>query len=210
MMYQAIARHLLEFLILAGSLGFIEIGPVYGQVAGEQAPAFSLESVSGETYSLDQFRGEYVVLEWMNFRCRTVDELYKNQTLPAMQASLREEGVVWLSIVSEASGKQGQVSPEKMQQQIEKRGGKQEAVLIDATGAVGQTYGARVSPHMVVVDPEGKMIYQGALDNQPRGNPVDGEPAINYVTTALRQSMQGEEVAFAVTEAYGCEIRYER
>ncbi len=209
MLYQAMARHLVELMILAGSLGIIDVSPAIGQPAGEQAPVFSLESVYGETYSLDQFRGKYVVLEWMNFRCRTVDGLYKSHTLPAMQEALREQGVAWLSIVSEASGKQGQVSIEKMQQQLEKRGGKQDAVLIDVTGTVGKMYGASVSPHLVLVNPEGQIIYQGALDNQPEGVAIDDEPAMNYVKEALGLSMKGEPVKFAVTEAYGCPIRYE-
>ena len=209
MMYQAIARHLVEFLFLAGSMGFLNIEAAHGQPAGEEAPAFTLTSVSGESYSLDQFRGSYVVLEWMNFRCRTVDQRYKNGSFPRMQQSLREKDVVWLSIVSEAQGKQGQVSTEKMRQQIEKRGGRQDAVLIDETGVVGRTYGASVSPHMVVVNPEGQIIYQGALDNQPDGVAIDGEPAMNYVMTALEESMQGMAVTNAVTEAYGCSIRYD-
>lgn len=209
MLYQAMARHLVELLIVAGSLGVFNVSPVNGQPAGEEAPAFSLESVYGETYTLDQFRGKYVVLEWMNFRCRTVDGLYKSRAMPALQKEMREQDIVWLSIVSEASGKQGQVSTEKMQQQLEKRGGKQDAVLIDATGTVGKMYGARVSPHLVLVDPEGRIVYQGALDNQPEGVAVDDEPAINYVKQALVSSMQGKPVKFAVTEAYGCPIRYE-
>ena len=174
MLYQALARHLVELLIIAGSIGFIEVPSAIAQPSGEEAPAFTLESVYGKSYSLDQFRGNYVILEWMNFRCRIVDALYKGRKMPALQEEMAAQDVIWLSIVSEAEGKQGQVSAEKMKQQLEKRGGKQHAVLIDDSGVVGRMYGAVVSPHIVVVNPEGQIIYQGALDNQPEGQPVEG------------------------------------
>ena len=207
-MLHSLARHMLELLLIAGIL---QSSPATAQDAGPQASNFSLLSVTGEDVTLEQFRGQYVVLEWMNFRCRTVDALYKSRVLPALQADLRANDVIWLSIVSEAQGKQGQVATEKMQRQIEKRGGNQDAVLLDITGTVGRNYGATVSPYLVVVNPEGAIIYQGAFDNQPPGEEMDEEmPALNYVTAALNAAQKGEEVTYPVTEAYGCPIRYDR
>ncbi|MEM8488871.1 MAG: redoxin family protein [Bacteroidota bacterium] len=207
-MLHSFARHMLELLLVAGVL---HTAPVVAQDAGQQASNFSLLSVSGVDVTLDQFKGKYVVLEWMNFRCRTVDALYKNRVLPTMQAELKAQDIVWLSIVSEAQGKQGQVATEKMQRQIEKRGGNQDAVLLDITGHVGQAYGATVSPYLVVINPEGAIIYQGAFDNQPPGEEMDDDmPAINYVTDALEAAQKGEMVPYPVTEAYGCPIRYDR
>ncbi len=206
MMYHSLAKHLLEIILIAG---LIEVAPVKAQDL-EKAPAFSLQSVSGETHTLEQYKGKYVVLEWMNFRCRTVDLLYKNRVLPTMQQAFKEKDVVWLSIVSEALGKQGQVAPDKMRKQLEKRGGNQDAVLMDVEGIVGPQYEAVVSPHFALVDPEGMLIYQGAFDNQPDGELPGNESAINYVSDALNQSMNGKEVQNPVTEAYGCPIRYGR
>ena len=207
MFYHSIARHIVELLLVAGLLQAPE---AFSQDKGEPAPGFSLEAVTGETYTLDQFRGRYVVLEWMNFRCRTVDDLYKNKALPAMQKSFREQGVTWLSIVSEATGKQGQVAPDKMLKQLEKRGGNQEAVLLDPSGFVGQMYEVTVSPHLALISPEGILVYQGALDNQPVGETAPDGPVRNYVADALLQSMNGEKVLYPKTEAYGCPIRYDR
>ena len=207
MVYHSISRHIVELLLVAGLLQSPE---AYAQDKGDPAPAFSMQSLAGETYTLEQFRGSYVVLEWMNFRCRTVDVLYKNKSLPNMQNLFKEKGVVWLSIVSEALGKQGQVAPGKMLQQLEKRGGNQEAVLLDPSGYVGQMYGAQVSPHLVLINPEGILVYQGALDNQPGGEVSSDEPLRNYVSDALQQAMNGEKVEFARTEAYGCPIRFYR
>lgn len=206
MLYHSLAKHLLEIILIAG---LIEVAPVHAQDL-EKAPMFSLQSASGETHTLEQYKGQYVVLEWMNFRCRTVDLLYKNGVLPTMQRAFKEKNVVWLSIVSEASGKQGQVSPDKMRKQLEKRGGNQDAVLMDVAGIVGPQYEAVVSPHFALVDPEGMLIYQGAFDNQPDGDLSDTDEAINYVSDALDQSMNGENVRYPVTEAYGCPIRYGR
>ncbi len=207
-MLHSLAKHMLELLLVAGVL---HTAPVAAQDASPQASNFSLLSAAGEDVTLAQYQGSYVVLEWMNFRCRTVDALYKDHTLPAMQADLKEQDIVWLSIVSEAQGKQGQVATDKMQRQIEKRGGQQTAVLLDVTGTVGQAYGAMVSPHMVVINPEGEIIYQGAFDNQPPGIEPDPDmPATNYVLDALTAAQNGEEVTYPITEAYGCPIRYER
>lgn len=206
MLYHSLAKHLLEIILIAG---LIEVAPVKAQDL-EKAPVFSLQSVTGETHNLEQYQGKYVVLEWMNFRCRTVDLLYKNRVLPTMQNAFKEKDVVWLSIVSEAQGKQGQVSPDKMRKQLEKRGGNQDAVLMDVLGIVGPQYEAVVSPHFALVDPEGMLIYQGAFDNQPDEEVSGNETAINYVSDALNQSMNGEEVRYPVTESYGCPIRYGR
>ena len=206
MLNHSLAKHLLEIILIAG---LIDVAAAQAPNL-EKAPVFSLESVTGETHSLEQYRGSYVVLEWMNFRCRTVDLLYKNRVLPTMQAAFKEKGVVWLSIVSEASGKQGQVSPDKMRKQLEKRGGKQDAVLMDVLGVVGPQYEAVVSPHFALINPAGMLIYQGAFDNQPDGDMSDNATAINYVSDALDQAMNGGEVRYPITESYGCPIRYGR
>ena len=209
MNYHSLSKHLLELILLLSAAGAFDPSVATGQDIGEPAYAFSLPSASGDTITLEQFRGKYVVLEWMNFRCRTVDRLYKNNALPAMQSSMKDKDVVWLSIISEAEGKRGQVPLDRLRRQLEKRGGNQEAVLIDASGIVGQAFGAMVSPHIVLVNPDGLVIYEGALDNQPDGEDIS-EPALNYLEEALKQSMSGEEIRYATTEAYGCPIRYER
>ena len=210
MIYHSLARHIVELTIFLGSIGIYDARPAVGQDVGEPAPAFSLYSILDETHTLEQYQGNYVVLEWMNFRCRIVDQLYKEKTLPTMQSEFREQGVVWLSIVSDAEGKQGQVGSEKMLKQIEKREGSQDAVLLDLNGIVGRMYSAKVSPHMVLIDPAGVLIYLGAIDNQPPGDDFDEEPHINYVANALEQAMNGEPVQYPITEAYGCPIRYDR
>lgn len=206
MALHSLAKHLFELILIAGILQ----APAYAQDGVEEAPVFSLESVTGETHSLDQYQGKYVVLEWMNFRCRTVDDFYKSRVLPGIQQDLVEDDVIWLSIVSEAAGKQGQVAPEKMMRQLEKRGGNQTAVLLDLAGIVGKTYEVSVSPHFAVIDPAGMLIYQGALDNQPPGIEMNGDEEINYVLSALEASWDGAAITYPVTEAYGCPIRYDR
>ena len=209
MNYHSLSKYFLEVVLLLSMTGLIDPPLVIGQDVGEQAYAFTLPAASGETISLAQYQGQYVVLEWMNLRCREVDRLYKNNDLPRLQSQLKEKGVVWLSVISEAEGKRGQVPLDRLSRQLEKRGGNQDDVLIDVTGEVGYAFGALKAPHLVLINPAGLVIYQGALDNQPTGESVDG-PAINYVVAALDQSMNGDEVQYATTEAYGCPIRYDR
>ena len=210
MNYYSLARHIIEILLLAQSAGAFSPVAAGAQDVGESAPAFVLPATTGEEIALETYRGQYVVLEWMNFRCRSVDRLYKSRHMPALQDAFRNEGGVWLSIISEAEGRQGQTEVSRIRRQVEKRGGQQNAVLLDVSGEVALKYGASMSPFMVLIDPSGKVLYQGALDNQPEGEPLDGEPILNYVIAAHDQARAGESVRFPVTEAYGCPIRSER
>jgi hypothetical protein len=82
------------------------------------------------------------------------------------------------------------------------------AVLLDEDGTVGKAYGARTTPHMYVIDPEGTLIYQGAIDSIRSADSDDIEKAQNYVVAALEAAMADEEVANAQTEPYGCSVKY--
>lgn len=206
--YQAMTKHIFEILTVLATAGLLGVSAVSGQEANDLAPAFSLQSIDEETHSLEQYQGKYVVLEWMNFRCRTVDQKYKDRSLPDLQLEMKDKGIVWLSIVSEAQGKQGQVSLAKMQRQLEKRQGNQDAVLLDPMGTVGRMYEASVSPHVVLIGPEGELLYQGAIDNEPAVTDTE-EPVVNYLEKAFEEASSGQSIEYALTEAYGCPIRYD-
>jgi peroxiredoxin len=173
---------------------------------GEPAPGFTLTDTEGNEHSLSDFEGQYVVLEWLNHQCPFVVRHYESGNMQALQEKYTDQGVVWLSIVSSAPGKQGYFPPEKANQLTEEKSADPTAVLIDSSGTVGKAYGARTTPHMYVIDPEGVLVYQGAIDDQPRGrNPSE---ATNYVVEALEASMDGEEVEVASTRPYGCSVKY--
>jgi len=175
---------------------------------GEPAPDFTLKAADGDKHSLSDFEGKHVVLEWLNFECPFVGKHYGSGNMQTLQKTYTDEGVVWLSIVSSAPGKQGYYPPKEMQEQKEKHNGNMTAILMDPSGEVGKTYGATVTPHMYVINPEGKLVYRGGIDDRPTTDEADIEGATNYVKKALAAAMNGEEVSPERAKPYGCTIKY--
>ena len=175
---------------------------------GASAPTFTLSDTDGDKHSLSDFEGKYVVLEWLNFECPFVGKHYGSGNMQALQKTYTEKDVVWLSIVSSAEGKQGYYPPQEMKAQKEKRGAHMSAILMDPSGEVGRSYGATVTPHMYVINPEGTLIYKGGIDDKPTTDEADVKGATNYVKNALTQAMNGNEVAPKTASPYGCTIKY--
>ena len=175
---------------------------------GEPAPDFTLEAADGETHSLSDFEGKYVVLEWLNFECPFVGKHYGSGNMQMLQEKYTEKGVVWLSIVSSAPGKQGYYPPKEMIEQKKRHNGNMTAILMDPDGTVGKTYGATVTPHMYVINPDGELVYRGGIDDKPTTDEADIEGATNYVDRALTAVMNGEEVSPKQAKPYGCTIKY--
>jgi peroxiredoxin len=175
---------------------------------GAAAPDFSLPDAGGKTHSLSQYKGKYVVLEWFNPECPFVKKHYGSGNMQKLQADHSSKGVVWLSIDSSAPGAEGNLSPEQAQKVIKDWNTKQTALLLDPDGKVGRSYGARNTPHMFVINPEGKVIYEGAIDSKATPNPNDIPSSTNYVKVALDESMGGKPVSNAKTRPYGCSIKY--
>lgn len=174
---------------------------------GEPAPDFTLTDTKGVSHNLSDFRGKAVVLEWVNHGCPFVVKFYQPGEMQRLQAQAAADDVVWLSICSSAVGKQGYMSNADWNAKIEESG-TAAAVLIDEDGTVGKLYGAKVTPHMYVIDPEGTVIYQGAIDSIRSTDSADIAKAENYVVAALAQHKAGEEIANAQTQAYGCSVKY--
>lgn len=175
---------------------------------GEKAPNFTLPDTEGEQHRLADYEGKYVVLEWLNFGCPFVGKHYGSGNMQALQETYTDKGVVWLSIVSSAEGKQGYYPPKEMKAQKEKHNGNMTAILMDPSGTVGRKYGAKVTPHMYVISPEGELLYKGGIDDKPTTDEADIEGANNYVRTALNQAMNGEEVDPKTAPPYGCTVKY--
>lgn len=179
-----------------------------GPVPGQQAPDFTLTSARGDEYTLSDLRGEWVVLEWLNYDCPFVGKHYGGGNMPTLQEKYTGQGVVWLSIVSNAEGEQGYFEPAEMLARTEEEGGKQTAILYDTSGTVGRAYGATATPQMVVISPEGEIMYNGAIDDRPSTDIADLEGATDYLSLALDAAMAGEPVEVSRTEPYGCAIKY--
>jgi AhpC/TSA family len=179
-----------------------------GAAIDAPAPAFSLTGIDGKSYSLADYKGKYVVLEWNNFDCPFVKKFYGAGKMQALQKEAIDKGAVWLTICSSAEGKQGYYEPDALNTMVSERKLASTAYLRDLDGKVGKLYGAKTTPHMFIVDPKGTLIYAGAIDDKPSFNPDDIASANNYVAASLDNAMAGKPLAVKTTESYGCSVKY--
>ncbi len=175
---------------------------------GEPAPTFTLPDTYGEEHSLADYRGKWVVLEWLNYECPYVAKHYNSGNMPRLQRTYAEQGVVWLAIVSSAPGKQGYHEPDEMNAISEEKESAALAVLLDPEGNVGRLYGAKTTPQMIVIDADGTLLYNGAIDDRPTARLSDIEGAHNYLVAAMDEAMAGKPVSVATTQPYGCSVKY--
>src|SRR5438445_13667031 len=171
-------------------------------------PDFSLTDAKGGTHSLSQYKGKYVVLEWFNPECPFVKKHYGSDNMQKLQQEYTGKGVVWLTIDSNAPGTEGNITPDQAQKIMASWKTKQTALLLDPESNVAKLYGAKNTPNMVVINPEGKLIYEGAIDSKASPNPADIPSSTNYVKAALDESLGGKAVSNAQTKPYGCSVKY--
>lgn len=172
------------------------------------APGFTLMGSDKNEYSLTDFEGKFIVLEWINFDCPFVRKHYEGKNMQALQKEFTEKGVVWLTICSSAEGKQGNYDVKEINERIKNHGAAVTAYLIDEEGKVGQMYGAKTTPHMYVIDTKGVLVYAGGIDDRPSTSKSDLIGATNYVREALKAVMNGKEVKTKVSKPYGCSVKY--
>jgi len=174
---------------------------------GKAAPAFTLTDANGKSHTLADFKGKTVVMEWTNADCPFVQKHYSGN-MQKQQAQATSSDVVWLTVNSSASGKQGHVDGKGALQVIARTGAKQTAYLLDAPGKVGRDYGAKTTPHMYVIDPAGTLQYAGAIDSIPSADQDDISKATQYVPQALADLKAGKAVRVATSQPYGCSVKY--
>ena len=175
---------------------------------GKLAPAFSLPSASGKTITSTQFKDKVVVLEWLNHGCPFVRKHYDSNNMQALQKKYKSQGIVWLSIISSAPGKQGHVTAKAAADEAKKYNSEASEILIDEDGTVGRAFEAKVTPHMYVIGKDGRIFYQGAIDSIASADKDDVAKAENYVAQALDATIKGEKIKIASTKAYGCGVKY--
>jgi hypothetical protein len=191
------------------ALGALLVPGSRGEVAnGQPAPGFTLISSEGKEVALSQFRGKTVVLEWVNFGCPFVKKFYGSGEMQRLQKEAAGKGVVWLSICSSAPGRQGYIPPENLAAEVKAQGVASTAYLADSDGKTGRAYGAKTTPHLFVINPEGNVVYQGAIDSIESAKPEDIGRAANYVRLALEETLAGKPVTVAQTKSYGCSVKY--
>ncbi len=175
---------------------------------GKPAPAFTATDSNGKTVKLSDFKGKHVVLEWTNNQCPFVKKHYSGGNMQSLQTFAHDKGLVWLSVISSAPGKEGHVDGAGANALTKERKAKPDHVLLDESGAVGRLYEAKTTPHMFIVAPDGKLIYQGGIDSNGSADPADIADATPYVKAALTEALAGKPVTESSTRPYGCSIKY--
>jgi peroxiredoxin len=175
---------------------------------GKPAPDFSIQDVSGKSHRLSDYKGKYVVLEWTNPGCPFVQKHYRSQNMQNLQKAWTAKNVVWLSINSTHPSHADYQSPDQAGAYMKKVGAAPSALLMDSDGKVGTSYAARTTPHMFVIDPQGKLIYAGAIDDRRSTDVEDVKTAKNFIVVALTEALGGKPVTTASTQPYGCSVKY--
>jgi len=177
-------------------------------VVGESAPIWTGTDSNGVEHSLSDFKGKTVILEWTNHQCPYVVKHYDSGNMQALQKEATDNGAVWVSIVSSAEGKQGFTTTDEANQVMTDVGSNATARVLDASGEIGRMYDAKTTPHMFVIDPEGTLVYAGAIDSDPSFKPDGIANATNYVKAAWEAVTAGKAVEIASTQPYGCSVKY--
>ena len=175
---------------------------------GEPAPDFTGTDTRGTSHTLGDYRGKTVILEWTNHDCPYVRKHYDSGNMQRQQRDATGQGVVWLSVISSAPGKQGHVTPAQADALTEQRNAAPSAVILDESGDIGRLYGAKTTPHMYIIDADGNLVYMGGIDSIPSSNPADIGKAVQYVPAALARMAEGQAIASSVTRPYGCSVKY--
>ena len=175
---------------------------------GQPAPDFTLTDTGGKTVKLSDFKGKHVVLEWNNPGCPFVRKHYDTANMQTLQKEASGKEVVWLAINSTATSHQDYLAPAKLGQWMTEQKATPRATLMDESGTVGKSYGARTTPHMYMVNPQGTLIYAGGIDSIPSASTADIKTATNYVRVGLNEALAGKPLSKPTTQPYGCSVKY--
>jgi len=190
---------------LAFAVAWLAAAAAAPLAVGDLAPAFTLKSIDGKIHSLAEYKGKIVVLEWTNQGCPVVQRHYRTGLMPAAQRAAREKGVIWLAVNSTNPGHSNYREPGDLQKIYTDWKAAYTLQLMDADGATGRAYGAKTTPHIFVIDSRGRVAYNGAIDNDPRGDKAD---RTNYALAAIDALLAGEPIAVTTTQPYGCSVKY--
>lgn len=180
----------------------------FAATVGQPAPGFTLKDLSGKPVQLSEFKGRYVVLEWVNPGCPYVQKHYESANMQRLQKELTGKNVAWLAINSTNPRAYDYRTPGEMQKWMKQMNGAPTATLLDENGQVGQAYGAQTTPHMYIIDPNGTLIYAGAIDDKRSTRLEDVKTATNYVRVAMGEALAGKPVSNSSTPPYGCTVKY--
>lgn len=202
-MKTTVLKTLLMVILLCVFVAGCEKSGSQQQPAVDKASAFTLENYDGKEVSLSDYEGKFVVLQWFNYECPYVKYHYdQTNTFADLVEKYKDKNVAWIAINSTKH-----LTTEENKSFAEKHN-ISFPILDDRQGKVGRAYGAKTTPHMFIVDPEGFIVYNGALDNAPRGKLEEGAEPVNYVDKALNELISGQTVSISQTDPYGCSVKY--
>lgn len=210
-------NHLGKWVLGLLALAALPLGPrpVQAAAIGEKAPSFTAVDTHGMRHKLSDYLGRYVVLEWHNRNCPFVKAQYQKNKMQHLQVKWTKKTVLWFRVISSAPGKEGFETAVEANASSRAQRSQASATFLDPEGVIGKAYGAKTTPHMFIINPKGRLIYDGAIDNAPlEANWVsankDGETYVNYVDQALKEVIlkKKPEPSIPSTTPYGCSVKY--
>lgn len=199
----------IKVLIVTGLVLLTGLTASADVTVGQSAPtALAMKTAAGAEITLADYNGKFVVLEWYNPDCPFVKKHYSVGNMQKLQKEFTDKGVVWLAVNSSAPGKQGALTASEANERMAQSKGAATAVVLDPSGTVGKAFGAKTTPHMFIVDKNGVVVYQGAIDDNDSARSSTIEGAKNFVRVALEELLAGKSVTTAQTEPYGCSVKY--
>lgn len=195
-------------LFLSAIAGAFALVTATAAEIGQSAPAFQAKDLSGSAVSLSELKDKVVVLEWTNFDCPFVQKHYSAGNLQKLQADYTAKGVVWITVNSAAKGKGGYMETPEMTALAKEKSNKATHFVMDTDGAIGKAYGAKTTPHMFIINKEGTLVYNGAIDSKPTTEAADVKTADPLFANALDAVLAGKEVENGKNAPYGCGVKY--
>jgi len=201
-------RKLLIWIAAAAFAVALALSSAWAARVGERAPDFTATDSNGKVHKLSEYAGKFVVLEWHNRGCPYTAKHYDSGNMQRLQREWTARGVIWLTVISSAPGKQGYITAPDENAFLKQANAAPTAVLLDPTGALGHLYDAKTTPQMFIISPKGILIYNGAIDDRATTDVSDINGAKNYVSVALGEALAGKPVSNPATRPYGCSVKY--
>ena len=195
-------------LLYSLAVATVFAGLCYGQKVGEPAPDFKATDSNGQMHELSEYRGKYVVLEWHNNGCPYTRKHYESGNMQHLQKEWTSKGVIWFTVISSAPGQQGYVTAQQENEYLKRMNAAPTAALLDPQGEVGRLYAAKTTPHMFIINADGVLIYDGAIDSRATTDQSDITGATNYVSQGLEEALAGKPVSTPTSRPYGCSVKY--
>jgi peroxiredoxin len=201
-------RKRIALSVVIGVAVLAAISAVWAARVGDRAPDFAATDSNGKVHKLSEYQGKFVVLEWTNRGCPYTQKQYDSGNMQRLQREWTSRGIIWLTVISSAPGKQGYATAADENAYVKQVNAEPTAVLLDPAGTLGHLYDAKTTPHMFVINPQGILIYNGAIDDKPTTDVGDVNGAKNYLSLALDEATSGKPVSNPTTRPYGCSVKY--